>query len=65
MILAVLADINRVYELVELADFNLDAAVAGTCYTVVDERTEQLTAGAADTMAVFIGILNNVIVFHE
>ena len=65
MILAMLADIDLMLELRELAEFYLDAAVAGTCYAVVYEGTEKLTAGAAYAMAVFIGILNDVVVFHE
>ena len=65
MILAVFADINLMLKLRELAEFYLDAAVAGTCYTVMNERTEELTAGAAYAMAVFIGILNDMVVFHE
>ena len=65
MILAVLADIDLVLELVELAEFHLDAAVAGTCYTVMNERAEQFAAGAAYAMAVFIGILDDMVVFHK
>jgi hypothetical protein len=65
MILAVLADIDFVLELVELAKFDFDAAVAGTRHAVVYERTIEFAAGAADAMAVFIGILNDVVIFHE
>lgn len=65
MILAVFADVNLVLELREFAELYLDAAVAGTCYAVMYERTEKLTAGAAYAMAVFIGILNDMVVFHE
>ena len=65
MILAVFANINLVLELCELTELQLDAAVAGTCYAVVYERTEQFTAGTAYAMAVFIGILNDMVVFHK
>ena len=65
MILAMFTNVNLVLKLSELAEFELDAAVAGTCYAVVYERTEQFTAGTAYAMAVFIGILNDMVVFHE
>ena len=65
MIFAVFADVNLVLKLSELAEFELDAAVAGTCYTVVNEGAEQFAAGAAYAMAVFIGILNDMVVFHK
>jgi len=65
MVFAVFADIDLVLELRELTKLYLDAAVAGTCNAVVYERTEQLTAGAAYAMAVFIGILNDIIIIHE
>ena len=64
MILAVFANVNLVLKLCELAEFELDTAVAGTCYAVVYEGAEQFAAGAAYAMAVFIGILNDMVVFH-
>ena len=65
MILAVFADIDLVLELVESAQLHLDAAMAGAGHAVVNEGAEQFAAGAADAVAVFIRILNNMIVFHE
>ena len=65
MILAVFANVNLVLKLSELAEFELDAAVAGTCYAVVNEGAEQFAAGAAYAMAVFIGILDDMVVFHK
>ena len=65
MILAVFTNVNLVLKLCELAEFELDTAVAGTCYAVVYEGTEQFAAGAAYAMAVFIGILDDMVVFHK
>ena len=65
MILAVFANIDLGFELIQSAQFHLDTAMAGACYAVMHERTVEFTAGAAYAMAVFIGILNDVIIFHE
>jgi hypothetical protein len=65
MILTVFANVNLVLKLCELAEFELDTAVAGTCYAVVYEGAEQFAAGAAYAMAVFIGILDDMVVFHK
>ena len=64
MVLAVLADVNLVLQLVKSAKLHLDTAVAGTGHAVMHEGAEQLTAGAADAMAVHIGVLDDVVVFH-
>ncbi|MBR4078834.1 MAG: hypothetical protein IKK29_01365, partial [Christensenellaceae bacterium] len=63
--LTVFTNVNLVLKLCELTEFELDAAVAGTCYTVVNEGAEQFAAGAAYAMAVLIGILNDMVVFHK
>ena len=65
MILAVLANINLVLQLAEFTKSQLDAAVAGSGHTVVNQGTHQLTAGTAHTVAVFFGVLNNMVVFHN
>lgn len=65
MIFAMFADVNFVGEFIEFAEFYFDSAMAGAGYAVVDEGAEKLTTGATNAMAVFIGILNDMVVFHE